>query len=76
MDTVYIAYVDPAPRPSGIYRITATDGTEYATKDAWVASLCQRAKDRDQPVKVWSGSGWFYREMREVRLVEPTEQSA
>ncbi len=69
MDTVRIMFVDPEPRPSGIYRITAEDGTKYATKDPWKASLCREAIRTGQNVKVWSGGGWFYRDLREVELV-------
>jgi hypothetical protein len=53
-------------RQSGLYVIRASDGVRYATKNPWLASLAQRAKDKGAEVTLQSGGGWYYRELRHV----------
>ena len=75
MDTVRIVDVELRAQAAGrvLYRITAEDGTKYATTDPLMASLCKRAMETNQSVKVWSGGGWYYRDLTFVELVPASE---
>jgi hypothetical protein len=75
MDVVYPTGVSPKVQPDGstLYRVRATNGTTYATKNCLMASLCDRAAKLGRAVAMSSAPGWYYREMTHVALVEETE---
>lgn len=57
-------------RPQG-WRITTSDGGRYVTRNAYLASLCQRAVDLQRPVRLLSAAGWYYRELTAVQWMAP-----
>lgn len=63
-------------RPKGLFRITDSQGTKYATQNAWLASLCEQARATGSWVEVDSKAGWYYRECMAVKPVEPQQVSA
>lgn len=57
-------------KPSGLWVITDTNGTRYATRSALKASIADRARIRGKAVIIGCGSGWFYENLHSIREVE------
>jgi hypothetical protein len=72
---VQIQRVSIRPQATGqtLYRITDSTGETYATTNLATASLCTRARETRQRVILSSTSGWFYRDLLHVRLVDENE---
>jgi len=77
-DPVTISRVSVRPQATGrtLYRITDSTGETYATTNVWNASLCTRAHETRQRVILISASGWYYRDLLDVRLVDEHEPVA
>ena len=74
-EPMHVLSVELRPNPAGrrqLWRITMEDGLRYATSDMWIASLCQQAFKLQRKVKVFSASGWYYRELTHVEM-EPEQ---
>lgn len=52
---------------NGLWRITDSEGVRYATKNAWLASLCDRYREQGVVVEIASSAGWYYRELQSIR---------
>lgn len=63
------------PTPSGTYFITDEQGEQYATKNQLRASVAQRAMETGKDVAIQSFPG-FYRELREISIVDAKESCA
>ncbi len=69
MTPVYIKSVTSRDTLRGkLYRIVDTEGQRYSSYDPWQASLCREAIRVQQRVIIWSGAGWFDRQMRAVKF--------
>ena len=71
MKAVHILRVEPSATINGtLFRIRDEEGTHYATKDAWKASLCEQARMHGFAVHMASRNGWYYRDLLHVKMVE------
>lgn len=48
--------------------IETDDGQRVTTDDMFKASLAERAQKLDADVRILSGGGWFYKELRFIAL--------
>jgi hypothetical protein len=72
VDTLHINTVELRARigSQSLYRITASDGQRFATRDMVKAALCERAMKSGVPVRIHHQGGWNYREITFVELAE------
>lgn len=53
-------------RPSGFWLVTDSAGVVYATKSGWLSSLADQYRKLGTTVRVHSGGGWYYRDLRDI----------
>jgi hypothetical protein len=67
MITTYVQSVEQ--REKGWRIRFSADERFYMTRNAFKASICQRAMERKKLVQVWGGGGWYYKQLDTVREV-------
>lgn len=63
-------------RKGGWWLIKASDGEKYATRDMFAASVAERAQQIGANVKLLSSSGWNYRNLSLITILETPRRGA